>query len=463
MRPVLAYVRSLNPRLPRSVQILQAGGLANAFGNGLAIPFLFIYLHNVRGIALATAGLVIATNGAVSLVSGPVLGAMIDRVGGRRTLAFSLVTMAIGYGLYPFVHEPWQAFGAAAIAGIGNGGFWPSQSSLLAGLTPPEQRHTAFATQRVMMNLGIGLGGLAGGLIASAANPRTFEALFALDAITFLVFVAALTFVPDPPLALSGDGKAERPGRYADVLRHRVFVAVLTLNFVFILAGMAQLETFPAYAKNFAGVSELGIGLAFFFNTLVIVLAQLPIAHALSGRRRMPTLAVLGVVWAASWALIPIAGTWLTGGAAFAVLVVAITLFGIGECLHGTVQAPLVADLADPRLIGRYMALSAWTWSVAFTLGPAIGGFALAHAPQALWLVAAGICLLAGASSLVLERALPVGVRRTPGRRRAEEAFAVPSGTEMPTMDDPLSTHAHAAPDPAHATAAGLERGHGSA
>lgn len=462
MRLLLAYIRVLNPRLPRSVQILQAGGLANSFGNGLAIPFLFIYLHNVRGIPLGTAGLVIATNGAVSLVAGPVLGAMIDRVGGRRVLAFSLTTMAIGYGLYPFVTEPWQAFGAAAIAGIGNGGFWPSQSSLIAGLTPPDKRHTAFATQRVMMNLGIGLGGLVGGLIASAESPGTFQTLFLLDAVTFLVFVVALAFVPDPPRH-AADGHEGRPGSYRDVLRHRIFVGVLALNFVFIFAGMAQLETFPAYAKNFAGVSELGIGIAFFANTLVIVLAQLPIAHALSGRRRMPTLAVLGVVWAGSWALVPLAGTWFEGGAAFAVLVIAITAFGIGECLHGTVQAPLVADLANPRLIGRYMALSAWSWSVAFTLGPAAGGYGLEHAPQAFWLVAASVCLGAGGAALLLERALPRGVRRTPGRTHGEEAFGVPSGTEMPTMDDPLSTHAHAAPDPAHATAAGLERGHGSA
>ena len=124
------------------------------------------------------------------------LGALIDRIGGRKTLAFSLLTMAIGYGLYPFVTEPWQAFGAAAIAGVGNGGFWPSQSSLIAGLTPPDKRHTAFATQRVMMNLGIGLGGLAGGLIASAESPGTFQTLFLLDAFTFLVFVGALAFVP---------------------------------------------------------------------------------------------------------------------------------------------------------------------------------------------------------------------------------------------------------------------------
>jgi MFS family permease len=283
-----------------------------------------------------------------------------------------------------------------------------------------------------MMNLGIGLGGLAGGLIASTSDPRTFEVLFALDAMTFLVFVVALAFVPDPPPAPAAEGRSERAGSYADVLRNRVFVAVLGLNFVFVLAGMSQLETFPAYAKNFAGVDELGIGVAFFANTVVIVLAQLPIAAALGGTRRMATLALLGVVWAVSWMIVPLAGTAFDGDAAFALLVLAISLFAVGECLHGTVQAPLVADLADPRLIGRYMALSAWTWSVAFTLGPAIGGFALAHAPQALWLVAAATCLAAGGAALLLERALPAGIRRTPGRAPTTEEMRMPRAHALP-------------------------------
>ena len=66
-----AYLSSLNPRLPREVQILQLGGLANAFGNGIVLPFLFIYLHNVHDFGLGIVGLVLATNGAVSLVAGP--------------------------------------------------------------------------------------------------------------------------------------------------------------------------------------------------------------------------------------------------------------------------------------------------------------------------------------------------------------------------------------------------------
>ena len=40
---------------------LQLGGLVNAFGNGMVIPFMFIYLHNVRGIGLGLTGLIVAT------------------------------------------------------------------------------------------------------------------------------------------------------------------------------------------------------------------------------------------------------------------------------------------------------------------------------------------------------------------------------------------------------------------
>jgi len=62
------YFRSLDPQLPRSVWTMEAGGLANAFGNGVTFPFVVIYLHNVRGLSLATAGLVLAAHSAVGLV-----------------------------------------------------------------------------------------------------------------------------------------------------------------------------------------------------------------------------------------------------------------------------------------------------------------------------------------------------------------------------------------------------------
>src|SRR5919199_6537044 len=76
---VATYVRGLNPRLPRSVWFVELGGVVNAFGNGFVYPFLFIYLHNVRGFALGVSGLIVATNAAVALVSGTTGGAAADR------------------------------------------------------------------------------------------------------------------------------------------------------------------------------------------------------------------------------------------------------------------------------------------------------------------------------------------------------------------------------------------------
>jgi MFS family permease len=414
VRLARAYLRSLNPSLPGAVRNLQAGALVNAVGNGLAYPFLFIYLHNVRGMPLDTAGLIVGTNSAVGLVAGPVVGSLVDRVGGKRTLAVSLWLMAVGFGGFVFVHEPWQGFLASAIAGAGNGGFWPSQSSLIAGLTPQAQRHQAFAMQRVMMNLGIGLGGLAGGLIATTSEPSTFTILFLGDAATFVLYSLFLLRVPQPELQRR---EADRPpGGYREVLRNRVFLGVVGLNFVFIAAGMAQLETLPVYAKNEAGVTERGIGILFFLNTLVIVLAQLPTARLLEGHRRMRTLAALGVVWAGGLLLVPLAGT-SHGTTAWLLLAVTFCVIAVGECLHGTVQAPLVSDLADHTLIGRYMAASAFSWGVGFAVGPAVGGIVLAHAPNALWPAAAAVCLLAGAGALALERAIPSYARTTPSRQ----------------------------------------------
>jgi predicted MFS family arabinose efflux permease len=410
--PLGAYLRSIDPRLPRSVWTMEAGGLVNAFGNGITFPFLVIYLHNVRGISLGTAGLVLATNGAMSFFVSPLAGTLSDRIGGRLTLGGALVLMAIGYGSFPLVREPWHAFLAMVFAGAGNGSFWPSQSTLLAGLAPRARRHAAYALQRVSRNLGIGLGGLTGGLIATTADPASFTTLFLIDAGTFIGFVAVLPFVPDPELPPVEEGA--RPGRYRDVLRDRLLLGIVGLNILFVSAGYAQVELLPVFAKNEAAVSEREIGVIFLVNTLVIVLAQLPIARLLEGRRRMPALALMTALWAVSWLIVLASGASLEAEAAAAVFAFAVLVFGLGECFQGPTQGALVADLAPPRLRGRYMALSTISWEIGFIIGPAIGGFVLDRHPLALWPLAAAVCLVAGVGALALERGIPPQLRLTP-------------------------------------------------
>ena len=336
------FLSSLNPRLPRAVQLLQVGGLMNAFGNGLVLPFLLIYLHNERGIGLGVAGLILATNAGVSLISSPITGALVDRVGGKTMLTAALGFLTLGFAGYAFVESPWQGFLASAVTGIGNGAFWPSQSTLLAGLTTRAQRPATFGMQRVVMNLGIGLGGVAGGFIAT----ESFRALFLLDALTFVAYAAVLTvFVHEPA---HHEERAARSGSYSTIFRHRIFMALMVVNALYIGAGISQLEILPAFAKNEAGVSEAAIGWLFFINTLVVVLLQLPTTRLAEGRRRVPLLALIGVVSAAAWLLVPVSGLWLSGAAAFALLAVAVSVFALGECLHGAVLPALVVDLVRP-------------------------------------------------------------------------------------------------------------------
>jgi MFS family permease len=407
-----AYVRSLDPRLPRSVWTLEAGGFANALGNGIAFPFLVIYLHNVRGFSLGLAGAVLATIAAAGIAANPVAGSLVDRFGGRPTLAVALVLLAVGFGLYPLIREPWHAFALTLVSGAGNGMFWPSQSALIAGLTPATRRHGAYSVQRVSRNLGLGLGGAIGGLIATTDDPTSFTVIFALDAATFLVYICVLAVVPEPPRGAAEPGMP--PTRYLEVLRDRVLLGVVGLNIAYVAAGYAVWELLPVFAKNEAGVSERQIGLIFFVNTLVIVVAQLPLTKLLEGRRRMKALAAMTLHWAFAMLVVLAGGAWTHAAVAAAVFVVAAVVFGLGECFHGPTQAPLVADLAPDRLRGRYMALGSLSWEVGFLVGPAVGGVVLGTEPLALWPLAAFVCLLAGAGALALERDLPRELRLTP-------------------------------------------------
>lgn len=446
MNAVLAYVRSLRPQLPRPVWLIEAGGIANSLGNGIVIPFLVIYLHGVRGFGLGTSGLVVAFLLGIGIVGSPLAGRVIDRIGARTTLMASLALLAAGYGGFPLVRHPWQAFALALVAGAGNGAFAPSHSSLLAALTSREQRTAAYALTRVTDNLGFGFGGLIGGLIATTSVPVSFDLLFAVDAGTFLAFIGLLFFVPAvraPSLMRSGGFRA--------VARDRTFVWLLALTAVLVAAVYAPIATLlPPYVNEHASVSPAGIGVVFFVNTVVLVVAQLPIAKALEARRRFHALALAAALFTITCASVLAVGTWLDSSTAVVALCAAIVVFSLGECVHGAVLNPLVADLAPADLIGRYMGLRTSSFQLGYLAGPTIGSFLLAAAPASLWLGCSGACILAAGGFLRLGRGLAPEVALMAGPDRVpRKAFRVLWRTSAMTTEDPLGTDAKPAPHPA--------------
>ena len=362
----------------------------------------------MRGLSLAAAGLAVAAGSAAALATGPAVGPLVDRFGARPVLAVSLLVTGAAVAALPLVDAPWHAFAALALAGAGNGGFGASQSALVATLTPRHLRPSAFAVQRIAIHAGLGLGAVAGGLVAGTDRPGRFVALFLFDAFTFVGFAGLLTFVPP------GRPPAEsRLAGYGAVARNRPLLGFLLLNALMVAAAVAPMASLlPVFARNEAGVGEAWIGALVLLEGLLVVSAQLPVVRALEGRNRMSALGVATGLWAL--ALLVAGSTGVVASAAVPVLVAATVLFAAGKCFHGAVQNPLAADLAEPGTLGRSMALLAVSWQVGLGVGAAVGGVALDVAPLALWPLAALACLTAGALAFALDRRLPVVVRRTP-------------------------------------------------
>src|SRR5207244_11331864 len=106
-----------------------------------------------------------------------------------------------------------------------------------------------------------------------------------------------------------------------------------------------------------------------------------------------------------------------------------------GQGLPGPSQPALIPALAPAPLRGRCMALSTSSWSIGWIAGPALGAFVLQQKPLALWPAAAALCLAAGAGGLLLERRLPLTVRRTP----ADLAAAMPPEPDSETVIESAS------------------------
>jgi MFS family permease len=409
--PVSGFViglRKLGFGLSRDLWIVQVGIFLNYLGWGAVLPFEVIYLHDARGFGLGFAGLVVGTLTGLAVLAAPVAGALIDRVGARATAAGAGVALAVGYAGLAFADTPLQALLAAAVAGVGNGALLPSQSALLATLAPPELRHRASAVSRIASNGGIGLGAAIGGLVA-AYGLNGFVVLFLGNALTYLLYVVILV------VAVRGDVRPERlAGGYSLLIRDRPFIRLALTNVALIAVGWGVFTwVVPPFASEEIGASSRLIGLLLFANASTVVLAQIPVAKLAEGRRRAVTMAIASLTFAAACLLV--VGAGLLGlHYAYAALLVAAVVVGVGECFHTTVLMPLVADLAPAALRGRYMAATGLSWWLGLALAPTVGVQLLSVSPPAALLASAGVALAAGVSALALERELPAAIRLTP-------------------------------------------------
>lgn len=405
---------------------IQLGSALSAFGLGFTVPYLYVYVAQVRDLGAGTAGVVLAVFAMAALAVLPFTGRAIDRRGPLPVLVIASVVASLGAAALGFSSGVTAAVLSAAVLGAGTAVMQPALATMLVRCSGTATRTRAFAMQFFLQNLGLGIGGLVGGLIVDTSRASSFTMLFLIEAVMFLVLgaIAAtvrMPRVPAPVKEATADGSAPRGGMRM-LLSHRAMVQLCVLGFVVFFACYGQFESgLAAYGTEAAGIQPSTLGIALAANTAVIVVAQFVVLRLVERRKRSRVIASVGLIWAFAWIVAGYAG--LGHGSqtmATAAMISTYALFGLGESMLSPTVAPLVADLAPESMVGQYNSAFALCKQLALAVGPAVGGpmGASLHGPYIVTFVlfSLGITVLA----------LRLGRRLTPVQDQPSLA-AVPS------------------------------------
>jgi len=412
--------------LPARARWLIAARTLSGVGQGLAVPFVIVYLRDVRHLPLASATAVIAMTSAAALVGGIVTGPIIDRISTAAAAVFSFGVAAAGCVVFAFAADFWTAMLAGATLGIGvggNGGVW---NSFIAESVPPPQRTGAFGLSFAALNASIGLGGLIGGLLVQAGVVESFQLLYAADAATLVVCAGLVAVVARamPAVAIRSTTPATRVavGRhgYLAVITDRLFVRLLVLVVLLNVIGYGQFgAALPAYATRAGGVEVRWLALVFAGNTFAVIVLQLAVLPLVASIRRTSALAGTSIAWGATWLLVLAAGAGGSSSAAGVGFVAAAILFAFGEVLLAPALPALVNDIASDQYRGRYNSAAALATTVGMIVGPLLAGAALqAGRPDVFFVSLAIGCLLLVPAWSRMSRILPASAD---GRREVPE------------------------------------------
>ncbi len=369
---------SRDPDIPRIFYILLIGRFFNLVGNSLVFPFMTIYLAARLHAALSTVGIVMTFYGGAQVLSVLVGGVWSDRFGRRRVMLASLLLGAAVTFFVGSMHSSWALISLLSLMGFFVPLFQPASMAMVGDIVPRPRLNYAYSLMRMASNAGIIIGPMLGGLLAD----HSFFWIFALDALSMLVFFAVIFFaIPETrPQNLQG---ARTPGRMSDILRDPSFVQFSVLWALTALVYSQLFMVVPAYLHINLGYQPSVFGYLAAENAVFVVLLQIPITRITRNASRL-TLMAAGVLF---YAL----GFWMMlSGHALWVFAVAVFIITLGENVINPAASAWVAERAPEDLRGRYMGFFSLANRAGAALGPLAGGLLLTQGPV-WWLSATGL------------------------------------------------------------------------
>jgi MFS family permease len=391
--------------LPSAYWFLWAGALINRLGS-FVVPFLALYLTEIRGLSPGEAGVVVSTWGLGSLGAGPVGGLLADRWGRRRTLVLSLSAGAAAMATLGFARGIPHIVAASFTLGFFGEMYRPSVQAAIGDLVPEADRTRAFGFLYWAINLGFSISPVVAGFMAK----RSFTALFVGDAATTLAFAAIVRArVPEthPSASLQNTPDSARvtdagPKRWTAPYTDRVFLAFVGVSFLTAMVFVQHLVGLPL-DMSAHGIDAQRYGTLICTNGILIVLVQPSAAVWLARFPLSRVVAVGSFLVGVGFGLTGLVHTPLGYAGSIAV-------WSLGEIALLPVAAVMITELAPPSLRGSYQGLYQLTWGAAFSVAPSLSGAVIARfGAHALW---AGCFVIGSFVALAHLAAEPARLRR---------------------------------------------------
>lgn len=371
---ILSPYRQAYSGLPRRAWLLALVQFVNRSGS-MVLFFLTLYLTSRLGFTLARAGQVVGAYGFGALLGAWLGGVLCDRLGATAVQKLSLTLGGLTLILLGTLRSFAPVAAATFLLGVFAEALMPGNITAMARECPPAARTRGFALNRLAANLGVTIGPVVGGQLAM----WDYRALFWADGLTSLAAAVLLhAHFRGRPAPSPGGSPAGGPDiipRGTDRLPV-LFALAFGIGLVF-----SQLfSTYPLYLHSAYGFAEGRIGQLLAVNTVLIVLFEMVLLHALRRVAGSRLIAVGTLLIGLGFALTPLGRGFAFGAAAVAV-------WTLGEMLCLPLLTTEIAARTHEGNRGRHMGWYGVSFSLAYMVGPVAGAGVYARfSPPALWL-----------------------------------------------------------------------------
>jgi MFS family permease len=350
------------------------GTMFGRMATSMSIPFLAIYLTNVKGVSSSETGVIIAVSAFIGIGTSFFGGYLSDRFGRKIVLYISIFLWAdvfIGFGI---VNSVAGFFVVNAMNGFCRSVFEPTSRALLADLTEPKNRLVIFNLRYTAINIGVIFGPIFGYYLGSSKT--TFPFFIAAAVYILYGFSLIITYRKFHNTSDSNRINNERVTlRQAfNIARTDSILLWSLIGLILATSGYSQIgSTLPQFLSNTSTI-ENGAKLFSFLlalNAAIVILTQYPLLKI--GKKYSPILSIILGNMICSISLI---GFGFAGSIPF--WIVMVIVFTFGEVLMFSMTDMFMDSIAKPDLRGTYFGAMGFT-QIGSVIGPSLGGFFLDH------------------------------------------------------------------------------------